>query len=302
MTPATKRGLVCAFGAYVLWGGLSIYFKAVAAIPPMEVLSHRVVWSLLVTGIGVMITGDWPALRLLIVSKRRLVQLIATVAMLSINWLTYIWSVGAGHVIEAGLGYYICPLMSVLLAALILRERLSLGQLAGIACVGAGVLWQILAVGQVPWIALLLAITFSLYGLGRKVVALPAMAGLFAETLVMAPVAFTYLGWVEATGQGHFIDGDWHWRGLLMLAGPITAIPLLLFAAGANRLNLRTLGLMQYLNPTMQVSVAILLFGEAMLPGQGITFALIWLGLGLYSVLPLLGRRLRQIPERVTQD
>ncbi len=302
MTPTTKRGLACAFGAYVLWGALAIYFKAVAAIPPMEVLSHRVVWSLLVTGIGVMITGDWPTLRLLIVSKRRLLQLVATVAMLSVNWLTYIWAVGAGHVIEAGLGYYICPLMSVLLAAVILRERLSLGQLMGIACVAAGVLWQILAVGQVPWIALILAITFSLYGLGRKVVALPAMPGLFAETLVMMPVALAYLVWAEATGQGHFIDGDWHWRGLLMLAGPITAVPLLLFAAGANRLNLRTLGLMQYLNPTMQVSVAILLFGEAMLPGQGITFALIWLGLGLYSLLPWLGRRLRPIPKRTAQD
>jgi chloramphenicol-sensitive protein RarD len=296
MTSATKRGLLAAFAAYVLWGALPVYFHAVAAVSPMEVLSHRVIWSLAVTGIGAILLGNWSALRLLVASRRRLMQLIATVIMLSVNWLTYIWAVGAGHVIEAGLGYYICPLMSVLLAALILRERISLGQLIGIICVTAGVLWQVLAVGEVPWIALVLAITFAFYGLGRKVLALPAIPGLFAETLVLLPVALAYLGWLEGTGQGHFINGDWHWRGLLVLAGPFTAIPLLFFAAGANRLDLRTLGLMQYLNPTMQVLVAIFLFDEQMQPGQAVTFLLIWLGLGLYSLLPWLGRR-RQIPE-----
>lgn len=291
MTASTRSGLLCAFVAYVLWGGLSIYFKAVADVPAMEILSHRVVWSLVVTSIGVVILRDWSALFVLLRSRRRLLQLLATVAMLSLNWLIYIWAVGAGHVLDAGLGYYICPLMSVLLAAVILRERLGPGQIIGILCVASGVLWQIIAVGQVPWIALSLATTFGLYGLGRKVVALPAMAGLFAETLVMLPVAIGYLAWTEAGGTGHFIDGDLHHRWLLMLAGPFTAIPLLFFAAAANRLNLQTLGLMQYLNPTMQVSVAILLFGEQIRPGQGITFALIWVGLALYSLLPRLWRR-----------
>jgi chloramphenicol-sensitive protein RarD len=301
MTSATKRGLLAAFAAYVLWGALPVYFHAVAEISPMEVLSHRVIWSLLVTGLGVALLGNWSTLRLLVSSPRRTLQLVGTVAMLSVNWLTYIWSVGNDHVIEAGLGYYICPLMSVLLAAVILRERISWGQLAGIACVAAGVLWQVVAVGQVPWIALILAVTFAFYGLGRKVVALPAIPGLFAETLMLLPVALAYLAWAEATGQGHFINGDWHWRGLLALAGPFTAIPLLLFAAGANRLDLRTLGLMQYLNPTMQVLVAIFLLDEQILPGQGMTFLLIWLGLALYSLLPWLARR-RQIPERGAQD
>jgi chloramphenicol-sensitive protein RarD len=291
MTSSTRAGLLCAFIAYVLWGGLSVYFKAIADVPAMEVLSHRMIWSLVVTLIGVVILGDWSPLCLLLRSRRRMLQLLATVAMLSLNWLVYIWAVGAGHVLDAGLGYYICPLMSVLLAAVILREPLGRGQIIGIVCVAIGVLWQIIAVGQVPWIALSLATTFGLYGLGRKVVALPAMAGLFAETLVMLPVALVYLIWTEASGTGHFIDGDWHHRWLLMLAGPFTAIPLLFFAAAANRLSLQTLGLMQYLNPTMQVCVAILLFGEHLRPGQGITFTLIWLGLALYSLLPWLGRR-----------
>jgi chloramphenicol-sensitive protein RarD len=188
--------------------------------------------------------------------------------------------------------------MTVLLAAVILRERLNRGQLVGILCVAAGVLWQIIAVGEVPWIALSLAVSFSLYGLGRKVVALPAVAGLFAETIVMAPVVLIYLAWHEASGTGHFIDGDPHHRLLLLLAGPVTAIPLLFFAAGANRLSLRTLGLMQYLNPTMQLAVAIFLFHEEMLPGQGITFGMIWLGLALYSLLPRLDRR----PALAAQD
>jgi len=244
-----------------------------------------------VAGIGVVILRDWSPLLVLLRSRKRLLQLVATVSMMSVNWLIYIWAVGAGHVIDAGLGYYICPLMSVLLAAVFLRERISRGQLVGILCVAAGVLWQIVAVGEVPWIALSLAISFGLYGLGRKVVALPAVAGLLAETLVMAPVALIYLAWQEAGGVGHFIDGDAHHRLLLLLAGPFTAIPLLFFAAAANRLNLQTLGLMQYLNPTMQLTVAIFLFHEDMLPGQGITFTLIWLGLALYSVLPRLGRR-----------
>jgi chloramphenicol-sensitive protein RarD len=291
MPAATRAGLIYAFSAYVLWGGLSIYFKAVGDVPPMEILSHRVIWSLVVTLAGVVILKDWSPLFALVQSPRRLLQLLATVLMLSVNWLIYIWAVGAGHVLDAGLGYYICPLMSVLLAAAILRERLSAGQLIGIVVVAIGVLWQIVAVGQVPWIALSLATTFGLYGLGRKLVALPAMAGLFAETLVMMPVALGYLAWTEASGTGHFIDGDLHHRWLLMLAGPFTAIPLLFFAAAANRLNLQTLGLMQYLNPTMQVCVAIFLFGEQMRPGQGITFTLIWVGLALYSLLPRLGRR-----------
>ena len=302
MTPVTKRGLVCAVAAYVLWGGFPIYFKAVAAVPPAEVLAHRIIWTLVMAAIGVIVTGDWSALRLLVARRRRLLLLVATATMLTLNWLTYIWAVGAGHAIEAGLGYFICPLMSVLLAAVILRERLSAGQSVGILCVTAGVLWQILAVGEIPWIALILAMTFSLYGLGRKVLALPAMPGLFAETLVMAPLALGYVIWVEAAGTGHFINGDWHWRGLLLLAGPISGIPLLFFAAGANRLNLRTLGLLQYLNPTMQLLLALFLFKEQIQPGQAVTFGLIWLGLAVYSTLPwLIGRR-RPISERITQD
>jgi chloramphenicol-sensitive protein RarD len=290
MTRSSRLGLFYAFCAYVLWGAFPIYFKAVADVPPLEVLSYRVLGSLVITSIGVVVLRDWAPVFALLRSRKRLLQLVATVAMLSINWLIYIWAVAAGHVIDSSLGYYICPLLSVLLAALILREHLGVGQIVGIVFVTAGVLWQIMAVGQVPWIALALAATFSLYGLGRKILNLPAMSGLFSETLVLAPLVIVYLFWRESTGIGHFIDGDWHHRFLLLLAGPVTAIPLLFFAAAANRLDLQILGLMQYFNPTMQVSLAIFLFGEQMLPGQGVTFSLIWLGLALYSILPRLRR------------
>lgn len=293
MTASTRLGLISAFCAYMLWGTFPLYFKAVSDVPPLEVLSHRIIGSLVMTLIGLVVLRDWAPFLRLLRSPRRLLQLVATVAMLSINWLIYIWAVAAGHVIDSGLGYYICPLMSVVLAALILRERMGPGQIIGILFVTAGVLWQVIAVGQVPWIALALATTFSLYGLGRKVLALPAMAGLFAETLVLAPLALGYLAWREAAGIGHFIDGDLDHRLLLSLAGPVTAIPLLFFAAAANRLNLQVLGLMQYFNPTMQVTLAIFAFGEHVLPGQTITFALIWLGLILYSLLPRLRRRPR---------
>lgn len=298
MTAPNRLGLLCALSAYVLWGAFPLYFRAVRDVPPLEVLSHRVLGSLVMTLVGVAVLRDWAPILALLRSPRRLAQLVATVAMLSINWLIYIWAVGAGHVIDSGLGYYICPLMSVLLAAVILRERIGFGQVVGIVFVTAGVLWQIIAVGQVPWIALALATTFSLYGLGRKVLALPAMAGLFAETLVLAPLALGYLAWREATGIGHFIDGDLHHRLLLLLAGPVTAIPLLFFAAAANRLNLQILGLMQYFNPTMQVTLALFLFGEEMLPGQVVTFTLIWVGLALYALLP----RLRRIPRLTATD
>ena len=291
MTASNRLGLAYALCAYVLWGAFPIYFKSVADVPPLEVLSHRVLGSLVITVIGVAVLRNWAPFFALLRAPKRLLLLAATVAMLSINWLIYIWAVAAGHVIDSSLGYYICPLMSVLLAAVILRERIGLGQITGILFVTAGVVWQIIAVGQVPWIALSLATTFSLYGLGRKILALPAMAGLFAETLVLAPLALGYLAWCEATGIGHFVDGDLHHRLLLLLAGPVTAIPLLFFAAAANRLNLQVLGLMQYFNPTMQVILAIFLFGEQLLPGQTVTFCLIWLGLALYSLLPRLRRR-----------
>jgi chloramphenicol-sensitive protein RarD len=294
MTRSSRLGLFYAFCAYVLWGAFPIYFKAVADVPPLEVLSYRVLGSLVITSAGVALLRDWAPFFALLRSRKRLLQLVATVAMLSINWLIYIWAVAAGHVIDSSLGYYICPLLSVLLAALILREHMGLGQIVGVVFVTAGVLWQIIAVGQVPWIALALAATFSLYGLGRKVLNLPAMSGLFSETLVLAPLVIVYLCWREATGIGHFIGGDWHHRFLLLLAGPVTAIPLLFFAAAANRLDLQILGLMQYFNPTMQVSLAIFLFGEQMLPGQSITFTLIWLGLALYSLLPRLRRHDRR--------
>jgi len=298
MTASNRLGLVCALCAYVLWGTFPLYFRAVRDVPPLEVLSHRILGSLVMTLIGVAVLRDWTPILVLLRSPRRLLQLVATVVMLSLNWLIYIWAVGAGHVIDSGLGYYICPLMSVLLAAVILRERIGFGQIVGIVFVAAGVLWQIVAVGQVPWIALALATTFSLYGLGRKVLALPAMAGLFAETLVLAPLALGYLVWREAAGVGHFLDGDLHHRLLLLLAGPVTAIPLLFFAAAANRLNLQILGLMQYFNPTMQVTLALFLFGEEMLPGQVVTFTLIWVGLALYALLP----RLRRTPALAATD
>jgi chloramphenicol-sensitive protein RarD len=278
-----QTGILQAALAYVCWGLFPLYFKALQQVPPLEMLAHRVAWSLLF----VMIILAWqrrfawlgPALR----DRRTVATFVASSALISINWFVYIWAVTHGRVVEASLGYFINPLVNVLVGALFLHERLRRAQWAAVALAALGVLWLTWQAGHPPWIALVLACSFASYGLLRKTAPLGALEGLALETLLLGPLAIAALWWWTAGGTAVFVQSSLDTQALIAAAGPITAIPLLLFAAGARRIPFSLLGLLQYIGPTLQLLLGVLLFGEAFGPDRAIGFALIWAALALYS-------------------
>jgi chloramphenicol-sensitive protein RarD len=278
-----QTGILQAALAYVCWGLFPLYFKALQQVPPLEMLAHRVAWSLLF----VMFILAWqrrfawlgPALR----DRRTVATFVASSALISINWFVYIWAVTHGRVVEASLGYFINPLVNVLVGALFLHERLRRAQWAAVALAALGVLWLSWQAGHPPWIALVLACSFASYGLLRKTAPLGALEGLALETLLLGPLAIAALWWWSAGGTAVFAQSSLDTQALIAAAGPITAIPLLLFAAGARRIPFSLLGLLQYIGPTLQLLLGVLLFGEAFGPDRAIGFALIWAALALYS-------------------
>jgi chloramphenicol-sensitive protein RarD len=277
------RGVLFAIGAYVCWGLFPLYWKPLHHLPALEIMCHRVVWSALFL-IGVLLVRrHWrwliPVLR--DVGKLRLFMLSSSA--LTLNWLIYIWAVNSGHVVESSLGYFINPLVNVLLGRVFLGERLTVAQKTAVGLACAGVAWLTVLQGNVPWIALSLALTFGLYGLLRKRAPLPSLEGLALETLLMLPLALAWLAWVGVRGGGAFAAGDVGIDALLVGAGVVTAVPLLLFAAGARRLKLATLGLVQYISPSLQLLLGVCLYHEPFSPGRAFGFALIWGGLVLYT-------------------
>ena len=277
-------GVACASGAYALWGLFPIYFKAVAEVPAVEVLAHRIVWSVIVVFAALAIGGRITAAGAIFRRPRLLAMLAASATALSLNWGVFIYAVASGQVLQASLGYFINPLVSILLGVLILGERLKRLQWLAVAMAASGVVVEVLAVGTLPWIALVLAFSFAVYGLLRKLAPAEALTGLFAETALLAPVALAYLLVLAARGRGAFATGDLRLDLLLVLAGPVTALPLVLFVAGARRIRLVTVGLLQYIAPTGHFLLALLMFKEQMTPAHGLTFALTWAGLALYTL------------------
>lgn len=279
-----NSGIVYATLAFLLWGLFPLYFHTLRAVPPPEILAHRVVWSLLFLATVLTLRGQWKWLPALRRQPRVIASFVASSALLTTNWLTYIWAVNNGHVIDGSLGYYINPLANVLLGFLLLKERPRTGQWLAIALAAAGVLWLAVQAGQVPWIALIIATSFAGYGLLRKTAALAALEGLSFETMLMFPLALAWLGWLAWHGQSGFVaDTSGNTRWLLLAAGPITAIPLLLFTAGARRIPLSVLGMLQYISPTMQILLGLLYFGESFDSARLAGFAFIWGALILYA-------------------
>ena len=278
------RGIVYAALAYICWGLFPLYFVQLAAVPAAEVVAHRVLWSLvfLLALLGVRRQWAWlgPVLR----QPRVLLAFAASALLLAANWGVYIWAVTHGHVLDASLGYFITPLVNVLLGTTVLKERPRRAQWAALSLAALGVLWLTVQGGQLPWIALVLAASFGTYGLLRKIAVLGALEGLTLETLVLAPLAFVALGWWWVQGSASFPAKDWTTDLLLAGVGPVTAIPLLLFAAGARRITMTTLGLLQYLGPTIQFGLGVWLFHEPFTAQRLVGFALICGALLLYSV------------------
>lgn len=277
-------GIVYAASAYLCWGLFPLYFRALSEVPAFEVLVHRVLWSLVFL-IGLLAARkQWAWLGASLKNPRLMAAFALSALLLSTNWVTYIWSVANHHVIDASLGYFITPLVNVLLGFSVLGERPRSAQWAAVGLAAAGVAWLTAQTGGVPWIALVLAGSFGVYGLLRKVATLGALEGLSLETMLLAPAALALLGWWTAQGQAHLVGHDLTVSLLLIGVGPITAIPLLMFAAGARRISMTTLGLLQYIGPSIQLALGVWLFGESFGQARMIGFALIWLALVIYSL------------------
>ncbi len=278
-----QLGILYALLAYVIWGLLPLYIKSLPGIAPREILLHRMVWSLVFLGLILTWRHQWAWLGRVLKDRRLLLSFAASAALLCANWFLYIWAVSANRVVDASLGYFINPLFSVLLGVVFLHERLRLVQWLSIAVAAAGVAWLTVAAGQLPWIALGLAASFGGYGLLRKTGALGALEGLSLETLLLFPLAAAALAWLFATGQDSFTHAAPGTQWLLLLAGPVTAVPLLFFAAGARRIPLSLLGLLQYTGPTLQLLLGVWLWNEPFPVQKQVGYALIWLSLALYA-------------------
>ena len=276
-------GVVYAALAFFWWGLFPLYFRIVPGIASGEVLAHRIVWCLLLMLALLAWRRQWTWLGPVLRQKKVLAAFIASALLLSGNWLTYIWSVNNGHVIDASLGYFITPLVNVLLGYTLLHERPRRAQWIALAFAAFGVIWLTVQTGRLPWIALVLAATFGCYGLLRKVAALGAVEGLTLETMLLAPLAFAAIVIWSLQGHSTFPAPDVLTNLWLIALGPITAVPLLLFAAGARRLSMTTLGLLQYIGPSIQFVLGVWVFHEPFTPARLAGFALIWIALLVYS-------------------
>ncbi|MCX6045183.1 MAG: EamA family transporter RarD [Chloroflexi bacterium] len=286
-----KKGILYAFIAYVIWGFLPIYWKALPGVSALEILSHRVIWSFLFLMIVLAYKNHWqwitPALR----NRRIVLTFCAATMMLGINWLVYIWAVKANHVVESSLGYFINPLVNVLLGVIFLRERLRHRQVIAIGIAALGVIYLTISLGALPWIGLTLALSFGLYGLLRKTAALNSLEGLALETALLVGPALLYVFYQDRMGAGSFGHAKLNISIMLAFAGVITAVPLLLFAAGARRVPLSTLGIIQYIAPTIQFLLGVFLYGEPLTLASLVGFGFIWAALAIYSAEGLLRRR-----------
>ncbi|MFH1873501.1 MAG: EamA family transporter RarD [Pseudomonadota bacterium] len=282
----TRLGVVAGIVAYITWGLVPIFFKQIAEVPAGEIIAHRVVWAMLlmtlIIGFG---RGFGDALRVARLPTQ-LSRIALASALVISNWLTFVWGVNNGHILETSLGYFILPLFNVALGVLVLKERLRPLQWLAVLLATTGVAIEAVRAGGLPWIALVLAGTFGIYGLLRKQLPLDAASGLFLETVCMTPPALVWLGWLAYSGQSHFGAGPGlpDARDLLLIAtGAVTAIPLLLFAVAARRLPLNMLGFLQYLAPSITFLLAVLVYNEPLDLTRALAFAVIWIGLAVYS-------------------
>jgi chloramphenicol-sensitive protein RarD len=276
-------GILYAFFAFVMWGLFPVYFKTLHQIPALEMLAHRMAWSLVFVLAVLLVRHHWRWLGPVLRDRRLVGRFAASAVLLSANWGIYIWAVNAGHIVEASLGYFINPLINVLFGYAFLGERLRPLQWCAVALAAAGVVWLTWQNGAPPWISLALALTFGGYGLLRKTAQLGALEGLTLETLLLFPVAIVYLAMLGFLGASHFAHAPLALQLLLACAGPVTAIPLLLFGAAARRIPLSTLGLVQYVTPTLQLVTGVFVYHEPFGAVRAMGYGAIWIALALYS-------------------
>ena len=281
-TPLT--GVACALPAFLIWGLSPVYWKALQHVPPFEILMHRIVWSFAVLMPLVLAVGRGHEFVGAVKDRRIMSALTATTLIVGGNWFLFIWAINSGHVLQASMGYFINPLVNVLLGFIFLKERLRPLQILAVGLAACGVIYLAFDVGEFPWVALALAVSFGFYGLIRKVAPVSAMVGLTVETLLLALPAAAYLGWLDSRGAGAFLRVDAQTDLLLMGAALMTALPLLLFTLATRRLTFSTVGILQYLSPSCTFLLAVLVYHEPVARGQWLTFVLIWAALVVYSV------------------
>ncbi|MGN7470108.1 EamA family transporter RarD [Brevibacillus sp. SAFN-007a] len=278
-----KQGILYAFAAYVAWGMLPLYWKLFQSMGAWEILAHRIVWSVLFVAIIIQVTKRWRAMRQSVSGGRIVAALAICSLLISANWLIFIWAVNNNQVMQTSLGYYMNPLITVLLGVIFLKEKLNAGQWVALVLAACGVLYITLQYGVFPWIALSLAITFAFYGLAKKLVKMEAMIGLAWETLFVAPIALGYLLMLQADGTETATTLAWWQMLLLTLAGVATAMPLYWFAQATKRLPLSIIGFIQYITPTITLLTAVFLFGEPFTTAHLISFSCIWSALVLFT-------------------
>ncbi|MDA3903029.1 MAG: EamA family transporter RarD [Desulfuromusa sp.] len=280
----SRKGIMYGFFAYLIWGSFPVFFKLLPDATPLEIVSHRIFWSAIFLLILVLLRRQVGKIRQTLSDRKVLFTLCGSTLLIATNWLTFLFAIQRGEVLQSSLGYFITPLLSVLLGFAFLGERLGGWQKLSVLFAFSGVSYLVFEFGQVPWIALILATSFGFYGLLRKVAQIDALIGLTVETLLLAPIAGVYLLYLSSSGQSVFLNGSTHYNVLLPLAGVITAIPLLFFIASARRLQLATIGFLQYITPSLHFVLAVVVFAEPFSGKQFFSFLLIWVGLAVYSL------------------
>ncbi|RAU31163.1 EamA family transporter RarD [Pantoea sp. RIT413] len=278
----TREGIFYALGAYFIWGVAPAYFKLVRAVPPAEIMTHRVIWSVLFMLILITLSRSWKQVRQVAAQPKKVLLLALTAVTVGGNWLLFIWAVNNQHMLEASLGYFINPLINVVLGMLFLRERFRRLQWLAVVLAAAGVLVQLWQFGSLPVIALGLALSFALYGLVRKKIQVDAQSGMLIETMWLFPLAAIYLFGIADSATSHLSANPLSLNLMLVAAGVLTTIPLMLFAAACARLRLSTVGFFQYLGPTLMFLLAVLFYGERLTPDKLVTFGFIWLALAVF--------------------
>jgi chloramphenicol-sensitive protein RarD len=286
----TREGFFYALSAYLLWGFLPFYMKAVAHIPAIEVVAHRIVWSVPLAGAILLWLGRTADLKRAVQSPRTLLQAALCAAIISINWSTYVWAISAGRALETALGYYINPLFSIFLAFVFVGERLTRLQWSAVALAATAVVFLAVEAGSLPWVSLILTVSWGFYALLKKTLPVGPNQGFFLEVLILFAPALGYILWLGAHGEGHFAQSTAN-VVLLVMSGAVTAIPLMLYANGAKLLRLTTIGIMQYIAPTMIFLIAVFVFREPFGWARLVAFLLIWTALALYSWSLFRGRR-----------
>ncbi|MFH7044628.1 EamA family transporter RarD [Paucibacter sp. JuS9] len=292
MTNESSKGVLYAAAAYAAWGLFPLFFKQLGHVGAQEVVAHRTVWSLLFVMALLLVKKHFSWMRAVLGQPKVLAAFALSAVLLATNWLIYVWAVQNDHVLDASLGYFINPLVNVALGFAVLHERPRKLQWLAVGLAATGVVWLTVQAGRLPWVALSLAFSFGFYGLLRKIAPLGALEGLTVETLVLAPIAIGALAWWSLQGHSAFVSGDSFTLFMLLLSGPLTAITLLLFASGARRIPMTTLGLLQYIAPTTQFVLGVWLYHEPFQPSRLVGFALIWAALAVYSLESLLRSRM----------